>query len=855
MSPEVDRLFEEASQLSPEQRLEFLETNASNPEVRREVLSLLAHDEFAQPFFQAAIQSAAASVLTDMALPPGARIGAFTIVRMVGRGGMGAVYLANRADGGFEQTVAIKVIQSFNPTPRLRERFEQERQILARLSHPNIARLLDGGETPSGSPYFVMEYVSGEEIDSYCNRRSLNLSARLQLILHVAEAVQYAHENLVVHRDLKPENTLVGEDGIPKLLDFGIAKVLDPLSGQAATTVTRVLTPEYASPEQIRGDAVTTAADIYSLGAVLYRLVTGRPPHSIEGLSPLEAARKVSEEDITVPRDVPADVAAILRKALHNDPLHRYRSAAEFSNDIERFLDGKAVLAVPDSMGYRTAKFVRRHWIVVAAAAAVMLSLTVGAAVAIRQGRRAEQRFAEVRELSNQFLFEFEGAIHDVPGTLKARELVIKTAQRYLDRLAQDAGGDRTLIHELADAYQKLGDVQGNTVGGNIGDVKSALASYRRAVTLRDSVGDAQASNTKIRVAYLFALISLANEEAVSGDPARALPLCEKAVSTVDAWLKNGSNDPDLLTSGANSYSQLSTHQMKNGDFQGAVASARHSVALQIRARELRPQEEKLLRAVAVRYWGVGSAEKLAGHAQEAVAAYSTAKDLLRQVAQHSPGNAQSKRELLGASWILANAMVDVLHEQKKSQESALLLWEDAWRMGTQLLKEDPGNALVEDDLTLINLGRATCLRELGHSRDALEILTPAIAAQERRYGAAPENRTAEYYLALLEVESADCRRDLSDLAESLKAHRAAESIFGRLISENPNNFQYRHDSVSNLKGSGDILAQLGDYDGAGTMYRKALEIADSMPKGQSLDDVAPLIAGLHKALDDIARK
>ena len=490
MSPEVHRLFEAAIGMPQEVRASYLQNETDDAEVRQEVLSLIAHDAGAERFFGEALESAAASVLTDLDLTPGSRIGAFSIVRMLGRGGMGAVYLARRADGSFEQTVAIKVIQAPNPTPHLLERFQQERQILARLNHSNIARLLDGGETAAGLPYFVMEYVAGQEVDQYCDGKLLDLRSRLRLLLDIAAAVQCAHEHLVVHRDLKPANILVGEDGVPKLLDFGIAKVLDPLSGSGSPVFTRVLTPEYASPEQVRGDVITTAADIYSLGAVLYRLLTGRPPHSIKNLAPLDAARRISEQEVSIPAEVPAEIGAILRKSLHTDPRRRYRSADELTNDIQRYLAGQPVLAVADSVGYKTSKFLRRNWIPVLAASAVALALTIGAGIAIWQARRAERRFAEVRQLSNQFLFEFEGAIHNVSGATKARALVIKTAQEYLDRLAAEAGRDPELIHELADAYFKLGDVQGGTVEGNIGDNKAALASYRRAVALRESVHD-----------------------------------------------------------------------------------------------------------------------------------------------------------------------------------------------------------------------------------------------------------------------------------------------------------------------------------------------------------------------------
>jgi eukaryotic-like serine/threonine-protein kinase len=851
----VHRLFEAASDLSPEHRIEYLQNHTDDPEVRREVLSLLAHDALAEPFFAVALESAASSVLSDLDLRPGTRIGAFTIVRMLGCGGMGAVYLATRADGAFEQTVAVKVIQSPNPTSLLLERFQRERQILARLNHPNIARLLDGGETSAGSPYFVMEYVSGREIDRYCDDHLLDLQCRLRLFLNVSSAVQYAHQNLVVHRDLKPGNILVGEDGIPKLLDFGIAKVLDPVSEPMARVSTRVLTPEYASPEQVRGDAITTAADIYSLGAVLYRLLTGGPPHMVEGLAPLEAARKISEQEVPPASNVPPDVSAILTKALHTDPQHRYRSADELSNDIQRYLDGKPVLAASDSFAYKTAKFLRRHWIPVLAVSVVVLALTTGAGVAIWQGRRAERRFAEVRQLSNTFLFEFEGAIHNVPGTTKARELVIKTAQQYLNRLAMEAGRDPELIHELAEAYQKLGDVQGSTVEGNTGDSKSALDSYRRALTLRNSVKDAQASATKVRVEYLSSLFSLANAESVSGDAARALPLCEKAVSLVETWMRNGSSDSDLLTAAANSYSQLSTHQREAGDFEGAVASSQRSLGLQLRAQELNPGDEKLRRSVAIRYWTVGSAQKLAGHSEDAVVSYTTSRDLLRQVAARNPENAQSQRELLGASWLLASSTVDVLHKQNQSQEPALLLWQDAWDMGTRLLKEDPANALVEADVTLIAMGLSSALQAVGRPGDALKITGPATARQEQRYRSSPENRTAGYYLALLLVESADCQKDLRDLTASLKTRRAAANIFDTLVLADPANFEYRREKALNLQSAGATLDARGDFAGARPLYREALQIAESLPKGPSLMDPAPLIAALREAIDRKGQK
>lgn len=422
---------------------------------------------------------------------------------------MGAVYLAERADRSFEQRVAIKVVQAAGAAGSLGDRFRQERRILANLNHPCIASVFDGGET-NGTPYIVMEYVRGESIDAYCERASLSLADRLHLFLKVCDAVRHAHLNLIVHRDLKPANILVTGEGQPKLLDFGIATVLDPTDAGISHTSTRVLTPEYASPEQVRGDPITTATDIYSLGAVLAHILTGKPPRILSGMSPFQAAQAIAEGEPRSFDELPADLNAILKKALHPDPLRRYQSAEELASDIGRFLDGRPVLAAPDSRAYRAQKFLRRNWIEVSASAAIFLALAVGAGVALWQARRAERRFNDVSRLANSFLFDFERSIHELSGATNARLLMVKTASEYLARLSAEAGGDRVLIRELADSYKKLGDVQGAASGGNLGQIPAALASYRKGLALRDSMGDQTAADPKTRLNYLLNLYALA---------------------------------------------------------------------------------------------------------------------------------------------------------------------------------------------------------------------------------------------------------------------------------------------------------------------------------------------------------
>ena len=445
----------------------------------------------------------------------GRTIGPYSIESCIGHGGMGAVYLARRADRAFERRVALKMVRRDMNSEVVVRRFEHERQILASLDHPHVARLYDGGTTPEGLPYFVMEYVEGEPITDYCKRHRLDIRARLAMFRTVCGAVQYAHQRLVVHRDLKPGNILVGADGQPKLLDFGIAKLLAGagVHESAGATLVSALTPDYASPEQVRGHTVTTATDVYSLGVVLYELLAGRRPFDVRAGSLEDIVRTVCETDPVPPsaasngtadgldrpcppHDLRGDLDTIVLRALRKEPDRRYRSAQELSDDIGRFLEGKAVVARGDALAYRATRFVSRHWTAVLFAVVLLASLVGGLVLVVRekqiadeQRRRAERRFADVRKLAGSFLFEVQDAIQHLPGAIRTRELVTRRAVEYLDGLAVEAGDDPTLQAELAHAYRRVGDVLGNGREANLGDAAGALASYRQALRLQGDAG------------------------------------------------------------------------------------------------------------------------------------------------------------------------------------------------------------------------------------------------------------------------------------------------------------------------------------------------------------------------------
>jgi len=496
MNPErfrlLEALYDEVAGLDPVARLRFIDERcAGDEEMRRELLAAF-HD--GSSGLTAVVERAASTISDDAWV--GRRCGAYRIVRPLGRGGMGTVFLAVRDDDQFHKEVAIKTLKFDLEGRNAIVRFRHERQILANLEHPNIARVLDGGTTEQGTPYIVMEYIAGIPITEWCEQQQLSIADRLRLFRHVCGAVQYVHQHLIVHRDIKPGNILVTPDGIPRLLDFGIAKLLESgtTASDAPDTITGALlmTPDYASPEQVRGDAVSTVTDVYSLGGVLYEILTGQRPHVIGSFDPLEMARAICETPIRPPsatgnKRLRGDLDTIVLRAMQKEPSRRYPSAAELSEDVRRHLDGLPIAARQDSAAYRALKFVRRNRIGVAASTAVVAALTVGVIVSLHEARVAQRRFAQVRELANTFLFQFYDQVTPLAGSTAVRASIVETARKYLDGLSSEAGGDKDLTLELAQAYQRLGDVQGMS-SSNLGQLDDSRQSFRHALALYASL-------------------------------------------------------------------------------------------------------------------------------------------------------------------------------------------------------------------------------------------------------------------------------------------------------------------------------------------------------------------------------
>jgi type II secretory pathway pseudopilin PulG len=505
----VEAVFASIVDLDPAERLAALDAQCGGrAAIRDEVTSLLdAHDRAAS--FLSVGREASGSAAADEARPDPV-LGGWRLLERIGAGGMSDVHRAVRADGDFTHQVAVKIVHASAFRSDMARRVRAERQILGGLHHPHIVTLIDAGSAASGEAFLVMELVDGVPITHYARERRSSLEQRLRLFGQVCAAVQYAHQHGVVHRDLKPANILVTPDGLAKVLDFGVATLLapsEPAPGEAGRAApTTPLTPNYASPEQLRGLPVTTVSDVYALGVLLYELVAGTRPYETAG-QPLErvvalvldspprrpsAAAAVTAPELPYPaKRLRGDLDAIVLRAMATEPERRYGSAGELAADLTRVLDGRPVVAREPSAGYLVRRFAARHKGAVfasgVAVVGVVAALTVAvwqARVAERQRERAERHAADVRQLANALVLKIHRAIVGIPGATEARQLVADEARQYLERLAADAGSNPSVAVDLARAYRQLGSVQGAPAIGNLGDPEAANATFGRGIAL-----------------------------------------------------------------------------------------------------------------------------------------------------------------------------------------------------------------------------------------------------------------------------------------------------------------------------------------------------------------------------------
>lgn len=753
--PEVKRVFHAAAALSGSERARFVEEAcAGDSDLRREVESLLAWSEREDSPLDRPAEGLDGLLAQSLAVDaPPERLGPYRILRKIGDGGMGAVFLAERDDGVFQKQVAIKLIQPGLDSRRFLDHFTRERNILARLEHPNITRLVDGGATPEGHPYLVMEYVDGRNITEYCRDEELPIAARLRLFLKVCDAVSYAHRNLIVHRDLKPGNILVTSEGDPKLLDFGLARLLDPLAAGDATRSLPWMTPRYASPEQVRGEAVTVATDVYSLGVILYELLAGKRPYEVDSSSPLTAARTICESEPPPPsaaaetprarHSLKGDLDNIALRALEKDPARRYPSVERFAADMERYLQRRPVEARRASVAYRVSKFVRRHRTVVALSALALLAMVGGAVATEWQARRAERGFNDVRLLADSMLFPVYDAIRTLPGATPARELLVQNALKYLNRASLEAAGNEDLQRDLAAGYQRIGDVQGEPGAAALGQWSAARESYHRAVAFYLRLLERHPRDYACRrgLAHCYSNLALLEKK----NAAERLRIAQAAVAVIEA-APPGSYDP--------------------ADYQSDIATARFNVA---QLYTDRGEYERALQEFARSENGYRASLKL------------------RQSDNRERNVALTDKH--------QGALLSVL----RRYDEAIVRYETARAIDSRRVAAQPNDAVARMDLSfdLVDLGFLA--HRKGDHVKARDYLSQAVALRETVAGADPKDVRAQSSLADALGREALELRESGDLAQAEEAAKRSIAILSAQPSLDPDWLASSEDELAQI--------------------------------------------------------
>ena len=716
----VTELFEQATERPDTEREAWLAAVCDDDGIRAEVTAMLAAYDTEPEFLEQPTDAAGAMEEAVADALVGRRLGAYRLVRQIGRGGMGVVYEAQRDDQEFDRRAAVKVLPVWR-SASFGERFRFERRVLAGLDHPGIARLIDAGTTPDGVTYVVLEYIDGQPVTTWCQGRTI--AEQVALAERICEAVTYAHQRLVIHRDLKPANILVTAEGQPKLLDFGIAALVADDGASRGTTRTgqHSFTPEFASPEQVRGERVTTSTDVYSLGVLLYVMLTGRAPYSLSGLTPLQVIQTICDVDPPAPSAgappqvqslLYGDLDAVLLKALRKHPADRYGSVAEFAADLRAWRTGHPVSAAPASMGYRARRFVSRNRKAVAAATAVVVALAAGGAATLWQARiaqlerdKAQNRFRQIQEFSRSLLFDVHDALRNVPGATEARRLLLDRAVTFLDGLAADAGDDPALALELAAAYQRLAKVQGNQFSENVGDTAGAVASLRKAVRYidalhRDDPADARVLTLAVHIHFDLAAILSERVDTSAKD--------EQAVhaALVNELETRHGADPETVAVVASGYSDIGRLRVDGGDISGGGRAYERSVALY---DSLPPGEHPLsvVRAHAFALKRLGAVLLREGDFGRSEQRYRQALALDEEAARRDDRPA--------VRYDITFTMSDLALVQSRlgHWDEAEAMWLKALALRRQALEDDPKNARARSGVATLygRLGRAATAR------------------------------------------------------------------------------------------------------------------------------------------------
>jgi serine/threonine protein kinase len=780
---------------------------------------------------------------------------------------MGSVWLARRSDGRFERQAAVKFVSLAIAGRGTEERFKREGSILGRLTHPHIAELLDAGISSDGQPYLILEYIDGKPVDRYCDEHRLDVEARLRLFLDVLAAVAHAHANLIVHRDLKPSNVMVRNDGQVKLLDFGIAKLLEA-DGQleAPTRLTREgdspLTPEYAAPEQVTGGPITTATDVYALGILLYQLLSGHHPAGSALRSPAELVKAIvdtvpsrpsimvqpSARDVetaaataanraTTPdklqRVLRGDLDTIVGKALKKNPQERYASVTALADDLRRYLKHEPISARPDTLAYRTVKFLRRNRVAVALATVALFAILAGSSVALYQARIAERRFQDVRKLAHTFVFDLHDEVAKLDGSTKAREMMVQTGLQYLDNLARNAGGDLELQKEIAAGYMKVGDAQGYPTQPNLGRMADAMASYRKAGDIYERIARKNGAYLPDLAAFYRSYAGLLR---FSDQPQRAMELYEAAIQTFDRLRARQPLDSEQENIYTRAWCGLGDVDEDTDNFQKAWTEfGRCSQLAQAQLKRNRDRES--LNMVAQSAERVGTAAQELGHLREALQAFDEEETVLRELLSAEPLNPKLNRSLAIMYQFRGRVYFSDGYPDYRDPKRALPDLNLYLQTAQQMLDRDPDNIAAQFSVELAKMKVSYCLQKSDPSiairlaRDSIRMLDQMIASNTGERQRAVSFR-AEALRRLGEAQLNAGR--LTEARSSADSALAASRELAQIPDE-------RSTLVEALILIGQVSAATRDLARAESLLREACENAEVITRSQELTNLVPL--------------
>ncbi|HMT07572.1 MAG TPA: serine/threonine-protein kinase [Pyrinomonadaceae bacterium] len=832
----VKQIIEDAVELPTGERQDFVAAKCGDdPEIQAEVVSLLAEAEASDALESNAVEHVAPP--EDKLL--NTQIGNYRLTELIGTGGMGRVYLAERADGVFEQKVALKLIRRGLDSDEILRRFVTERQILASLEHPNIAHLIDGGTTPDGLPFLVMEYVEGTPIVAFADANGLDLNARLDLFREVCAAVSFAHQKLVIHRDLKPANILITHGGKAKLLDFGIAKLVKT-DGEETRTQTFAFTPDYASPEQIRGENLSTATDVYSLGVILYELLTGSRPFKFDDKNigeivatatntvPLAPSSTAQRSKIKDQRSLKGDLDTIVLKALKKEPERRYSSVGQFADDIQRYLKGQPVLARNDTWAYRASKFARRSPFLVGASAVAVIALVSGTITTAYQARqaniareKAEARFNDVRALANSFMFEINEEIMRSP--VKARELLVARALEYLDKLALESAGNIELKAELASAYEKIGEVQSELFRPFAGKTSEAALSQQKALKLRQEINTEQPT-AEHAMSVAVSHQKVGNVLLTSGKIGEARDNYSRSVDLLKSLVAADKTNTETRRQLARSLATLGQSIVRSGSLSDALGNYEASLSIFRELATEDPTNNRAKRSVGIVISYIGFVKKEMGRMEEALADYEQWLAIEKDLVTRDSNNIDFRHDLSSAhTWngVLLAEMGNISEAQQNFRE--------AINIQTAIMAADKESVGVAYSLADCHLefGKAMARRNI--SDTAIEHLTLALDSYRTIWNKDKENQLMRHRIANAQRFIGDAYFQKNDLSRAAENYEQAHAAFVELTAFDPLNLDWQQDLAMTYTRRGELALKKANKPEAKTNFSSALPIFEKL--------------------------